>query len=200
MSKLVVILGVTGNQGGSVAERFLADPNYRVRGVTRSLSSPAAQSLISRGVELVIADLNDVSSLIPAFRGANLIFSVTNYWEPFFRPDCRAAAEAQGITCRKYAYDVEYAQGKNIADAAAEIVDGLDDNGFIVSTLSSAKKCSGGRIEEAYHFDSKADVFPEYVEQKWPALAAKMSCVHTGYFMTSFRLAPDAYFGKVSRV
>ena len=36
------------------------------------------------------------------------------------------------------------------------------------------------------------------VEEKYPELAKKMSCVQTGYFMSSYKLAPAAYFFKVS--
>ena len=80
MSKLICVIGATGNQGGSVVERFLLDTNYRVRGITRNPDSPAAQKLAAKGVEIVKADLNDVDSLVSAFQGANAIFSVTNYW------------------------------------------------------------------------------------------------------------------------
>jgi hypothetical protein len=40
--KLVVVVGATGNQGGSVARRFLQDPQYAVRGLTRDPSSASA--------------------------------------------------------------------------------------------------------------------------------------------------------------
>lgn len=196
--KLIVVVGATGNQGGSVARRFLQDPKFKVRGLTRNPSSPAAQELAALGAEMVTAELDDVNTLIPAFAGANIIFSVTQYWEPFFRPDCRAKAAELGISCRKYAYDVEYRHGKNIADAAATTVDTLDENGFLVSTLSNARKCTNGKMTEVYHFDSKADIFPDYVNEKYPALAAKMSCIHTGYFFTSYRILPRAYFSKVN--
>ncbi|KAK1851439.1 NmrA-like family protein [Colletotrichum chrysophilum] len=194
--KLIAVVGATGNQGGSVARRFLA-AGYRVRGLTRNVSSPAATALASLGVEVVQADLEDVDSMKEALRDANVIFSVTNYWEPFFRPDCRAKAQELGISCRKYAYDVEYRQGRNIADAAAATVDTLDENGFLVSTLSHAEKCSGGKFKELYHFDAKADIFPGYVNEKYPGLAAKMSCIHTGYFFTSYNILPNSYFGKL---
>ncbi|OLN97347.1 NmrA-like family domain-containing protein 1-like protein 2 [Colletotrichum chlorophyti] len=193
--KLIAVVGATGNQGGSVARRFLS-AGYRVRALTRNVSSPAAIALTALGADVVSADLEDVPSLEKAFRGANVIFSVTNYWEPFFRPDCREQAREQGISCRRFAYDVEYRQGRNIADAAATTVGSLDDNGFLVSTLSHAGRCSHGRLKELYHFDSKADVFPEYVNEKYPALAAKMSCIHTGYFFTSYNILPNSYFGK----
>ncbi|KZL81467.1 NmrA-like family protein [Colletotrichum incanum] len=195
--KLIAVVGATGNQGGSVVRRFLA-AGYRVRALTRNTCSPSAAVLSALGsdVELVSADLEDVTSLEEAFRGANVIFSVTNYWEPFFRPDCRAKAREQGISYRRFAYDVEYRQGRNIADAAATATESLDENGFLVSTLSHARKCSGGRFKELYHFDAKADVFPDYVNENHPALAAKMSCIHTGFFYTSYNILPNSYFGK----
>lgn len=197
MTKLICVIGVTGNQGGSVAQRFLQDPTYRVRGITRNPTSPAAQQLSAQGIEIIAADLDNTESLISAFAGANLIFSVTNYWEPFFRPDCREKASEAGISCRKYAYDVEARQGRNIADAAASTVATLDHNGFIASTLSHAGKCSKGQFKELYHFDGKADIFPDYVNEKHAQLAAKMSCLQTGYFTSSYKFAPDAYFNKV---
>jgi hypothetical protein len=196
---VVVVIGATGNQGGSVARRFLRDPRCSVRALTRNPASPAALALSALGAEVVPADLDDPASLRAAFAGANAIFSVTQYWEPFFRPDCRAAAAELGVSCRRYAYDVEVRQGRNIADAAAGVVEGLEENGFWVSTLSSARECSGGRMTEVYHFDGKADVFPRYVEEKWPELAKKTSCVHTGYFMTSWGILPGSYLNKVGR-
>lgn len=181
-----------------MAQRFSQDPNWRVRGLTRNASSPAGRALSAAGIEIVTADLDDAASLTSAFEGANLVFSVTNYWEPFFRPDMRALAKERGVSCRRFAYDVELQQGRNIADAVAANVDGLDENGFIASTLSHAGKCSNGKYKELYHFDSKANVFPGYVDEKYPALAKKTSCVQTGYFMSSYNYAPGAYFGKVS--
>jgi hypothetical protein len=68
---------------------------------------------------------------------------------------------------------------------------------FIASTSSSVNKCSKGTYKELWHFDSKADVFPDYVKERHPKPAAKMSRLQTGYFMTSWKLAPGNYLGKV---
>ncbi|KAM3081242.1 hypothetical protein ACMFMG_005197 [Clarireedia jacksonii] len=199
MAKLIVILGITGNQGRSVATRFSRDPNFKIRGITRKPFSTTAQILSAQGIEIMQADFEDASSLIAAFRGANIIFSVTNYWEPFYSPAARARAAELGISIREYAGIVEERQGRNIADAAAseEILDGLDENGFLVSTLSWAEKCSRGRFRELYHFDAKARVFPGYVMDRYPRLEKKMSCVQTGYFMSSYKLAMGAYLRKL---
>lgn len=198
--KLICVIGATGNQGGSVARRFLQDPKFNVRGITRDNRSTASQEMASLGAEMVNADLNDPESLKAAFKGANIIFSVTQYWEPFFRQDCRERAKGQGIDCRKFAYNVEYQQGKNIVDAAASILDTLDENGFLVSTLSNARKCSNGTFTELYHFDAKADIFPDYVATVYPKLAAKMSCIQTGFFMSSYNILPNSYLHKVGLV
>lgn len=200
VEKLIVVLGATGNQGGAVARRFLQDLRFRVRGVTRDPSSDKAKALAALGVEIVKADLHDVESLKLAFQGANVIFSVTQYWEPYFRPDCRQQAQEQGISIRKLAYDIEYKSGRCIVDAAASAVESLDQNGFLVSTLSHAGKCSKGAYTELYHYDSKADIFPDYVNETCPELAKKMSCIQTGYFMTSHQILPNSYLRKVSPV
>lgn len=201
--KLAVVVGATGNQGGSVARRFLLEGpgRFRVRGLTRTPDSTASQQLAALGAEIVRADLNDVECLKAAFMGANVIFSVTNYWEPFLPQNIEASGAKAAIlgmkTVREYAGHVELTQGRNVADAAAATVETLDGNGFIVSTLSHAGRCSEGRFKQLYHFDAKAEVFPHYVRETYPVLAARMSCVQTGYFMTSHQILPDSYLAKV---
>lgn len=57
MSKILTVFGATGNQGGSVIKAVLADPvlskEFRIRGITRDASKPAAQALAAKGVEVV---------------------------------------------------------------------------------------------------------------------------------------------------
>ena len=56
MSKLITVFGATGNQGGSVIKNILADSTlsktFKIRGITRDISKPAAQALAKKGVEL----------------------------------------------------------------------------------------------------------------------------------------------------
>jgi hypothetical protein len=198
MTKLVVIIGITGNQGGSVAKTFLQDSTWRIRGLTRDTQSSTSLALSAQGVEMIEADLHDSTTLQTAFKGANLVFSVTDFWTPFFTPTNQTRAKKLGKSIGQYAYELEVEQGKNIADAVAREVDGLDDLGFVASTLCSARRNSNGKYQELWHFDSKADVFPTYVEEKYPGLAKKTSYLHTGYFFSSWRYMPQRWFAKVS--
>ena len=57
MSKLITVFGATGKQGGSVIRAIQADPDlkseFKIRGVTRDVSKPAAKELEKKGVEMV---------------------------------------------------------------------------------------------------------------------------------------------------
>jgi len=81
MSKLLVVFGATGNQGGSVVDFVLNHPElskqFKVRGITRDLTKPAAEALKQKGVEVVAADVNDEESLKRALEGANAVFATT---------------------------------------------------------------------------------------------------------------------------
>lgn len=81
MAKVLTVFGATGQQGGSVVEYVLNDPElskkYKVRAITRDLTKPAAQTLQQNGVEVVKADADDSESLKQAMQGAHTIFAVT---------------------------------------------------------------------------------------------------------------------------
>lgn len=55
--KLLVVLGATGKQGGSVINSILGDEKaaaqFSIRAITRDPSKPAAQALAKRGVECI---------------------------------------------------------------------------------------------------------------------------------------------------
>ncbi|ORY07001.1 hypothetical protein BCR34DRAFT_570901 [Clohesyomyces aquaticus] len=195
-AKLIVIIGITGNQGSSVASTFLSDPRWKIRGLTRNPDSAASKALSEKGVQMVVADLHDPVSLKDVFNGANLIFSVTDFWTPYLDPVNQAKATEQGKSIGRFAYELEREQGRNIADAVARVVEGLDEVGFVASTLSHAGKCSKGKYKELWHFDAKADVFPGYVEEKYPELARKSSWLQTGYFFSSWRIL-DCWLGRM---
>ncbi|CAL5866139.1 uncharacterized protein PFLUO_LOCUS346 [Penicillium psychrofluorescens] len=171
MSQLIVILGVTGVQGSSVADTYLQTTGWRIRGVTRDPTSDSAKEWAAKGVEIVKGDLDDVDSLKQAFVGADIIFGVTDFWTVFQDPESQKKKKpSQDLV--EYCYDVELRQGKNIADAATT-VPGLSR--YIFSSMAHAGTSSNGKFAQVYHMNSKADA-ARYA-QSLPALAGKFSQV-----------------------
>ncbi|KAJ5689729.1 hypothetical protein N7462_004121 [Penicillium macrosclerotiorum] len=179
MSNLIVVVGLTGKQGGSVANVFLNENGWRVRGITRDASK--ATDWQAKGVEVVEANLDDKASLVKAFEGAYAIFGTTDFWGPVFNPATRLKL-AEGQQINEYAFHYEQQQAINIAEAAAETA-GLQR--FISSALCNAKHWTQGRLPHVYHFDSKA-LAVEHIKANLPDLAAKMSVVQIGSYMTNW--------------
>ncbi|RDW93598.1 NmrA/HSCARG family protein [Aspergillus mulundensis] len=180
----LVVLGATGNQGGSVLSYFLSLPSspYALRGVTRDPSSPKATALASRGVEMVTGNFDDPSSLAAAFKGASAIFSVTDFWPPFFNPSAREKAAASNKSIGEYCRDLEVQQNRNIIDAAAK-VDTLER--FIFSSLPNPNKLSDGKYKHVYHFEGKA-IAEEYGRTAHPALWAKTTVFYAGLYLENW--------------
>ncbi|KAK5712967.1 hypothetical protein LTR17_017746 [Elasticomyces elasticus] len=185
--KLIVVLGATGIQGGSVARLYATLPGWRVRGVTRDPTKASCAPLREAGVELVAADLDDVASLDRAFEGADAIFAVTDFWQFIPLPTTHQAAAEQGRKPNEIAMDLEIQQGKNIIHAAAKHLHTLDR--LIVSTLSHSEKWSGGQIKWNLHFDGKAK-YTQYLKDSFPDLAGKTSYVQMGSYLSNWRAFP----------
>jgi uncharacterized protein YbjT (DUF2867 family) len=89
---LVVLVGITGLQGGSVARALIAsDKPYRLRGLTRDASKPAAQAFAAQGVEIVSVSLtvDNAVNVRKAFEGADIAFV-----SPAVRPQARYSQSA----------------------------------------------------------------------------------------------------------
>ncbi|GIJ92129.1 hypothetical protein Asppvi_011105 [Aspergillus pseudoviridinutans] len=161
MSKLITVFGATGNQGGSVIRAILADPSlskeFKIRGVTRDPSKPAAKELAAQGVELMSADMSAVEAVAPALKDAHTVFLVTNYWE-------------------SVSHDVEYQQGKNVTDAAKAA--GVSH--LIFSSLINVTEASKGALPNVPHFDGKAEI-AKYIR----ASGVPATFVMPGYFMSN---------------
>ncbi|KAJ7157922.1 NAD(P)-binding protein [Mycena crocata] len=141
---LVVVVGATGQQGGSVVKALAgSDKEYRIRGFTRDVSKPAAEALKKLGVEVVQLSivLENVKEVHAAFAGANIAYLVTNFWEH---------ANMQK----------EIDEGKMMIDAAK--AGGVDR--IVWSGLPAVTKLSKGKFTHVYHFDGKA-VVTEYGRQ-----------------------------------
>ncbi|KAI9034773.1 NmrA/HSCARG family protein, partial [Aspergillus affinis] len=178
--KLIVILGATGNQGGSVAEVFLQEPQWRVRAVTRNPTSTKANALAARGAEVVQADLDSPSTLSSAFENANAIFAVSDFWGLFGDPANEAKAKGQPLNV--WAANHETEQLKAVIDVAARVTT-LER--FVLSSLSNATKWSRGRYTHVYHFDSKAKA-EAYGRETYPELWKKTSVFQAGFFLSNF--------------
>lgn len=186
-TKLIVVLGATGLQGGSVARLFASKPGWRVRGLTRNPDKPSNAGLRDLGIELVAADFDDQASLDKAFEGADVIFANTDFWQFISDPSTYATAAETGQQPNQVAYDREVQQGKSIVDIAAKHTNNLDL--FIWSTLSDTKKWSKGEYIHNLHFDSKAAV-ADYIQATQPALAAKTSYLQVGMYLQNWKGNP----------
>ncbi|KAF4343316.1 nitrogen metabolic regulation nmr [Fusarium beomiforme] len=183
-TKLIVILGATGNQGGSVAEVFLSEPGWKVRALTRNTNSAKAQALSSKGAEVVRADLDDTTSLESAFEGAHAIFAVSDFWG-LYNEDNRSKAKP-GQALNDWAAQHEEQQLKNVIDIASKI---STLERFIISSLSHSEKWSKGKYTRVYHFDGKARAV-EYGQEAHPDLWSKTSVYQAGMFLSNFILLP----------
>ncbi|XP_019619300.1 PREDICTED: nmrA-like family domain-containing protein 1 [Branchiostoma belcheri] len=132
MAKLITVFGATGSQGGSVANALLEDQDFKVRAVTRNASSDKAKALQEKGAEVVVASMDDPSTLGPALQGVHGVFVVTNYWEHLDE-------------------EREVKQGKAVADAAraAGVLH------VVFSGLENVQKIAGFPLP---HFDAKGRI------------------------------------------
>ena len=155
-----------------MAQTFLQLPGWSVRGITRNPGGESAKRLKSAGVEIVQGDLDDKESLVQAFKGAQVIFSNTDFF-PHLQQAMSQPDTTKNRTALEYSYDREVGQGIRIAEAAADpsVIKTLER--FVMSTLSHATKWSGGKYTNLYHFDSKAAMISA-TEERFPEVAARI--------------------------
>jgi uncharacterized protein YbjT (DUF2867 family) len=84
-TKLIVVFGATGAQGGGLVNAILndADKEFSVRAVTRDANSDKAKELAKLGAEVVTANIDDEASVKKALEGAYGAYFVTFYWAHF---------------------------------------------------------------------------------------------------------------------
>lgn len=90
---MFAITGITGNVGGNVARKFLAD-GFAVRAVVRDVRK--GEGWAKRGCDVAVADIQDVAALTPAFAGAEGVFLLVppNFDPAPGFPEARAIAAA----------------------------------------------------------------------------------------------------------
>ncbi|KAJ7445155.1 NAD(P)-binding protein [Mycena galericulata] len=157
---LVVVVGITGKQGGSVTHALKASNRpYRIRGLTRDATKSTAQAFAKEGVQMVSVSLttDNVEGVRKAFEGADIVFAVTNFNEHF-----DAVREVE--------------EGKMLVDAAKFVGVKL----LVWSSLESFTELSNGRYNGVTFFDSKAAV-SAYARQ----VGVPVAVVIAGYYMTN---------------
>lgn len=135
---VVVVTGATGRQGGAVSRALLAG-GWPVRAMTRHPETAAAKALAASGAEIVVADMEDPSSLDRAFTGAYGVYSVQNFM-------------TSGL-------DGEVRQGRNVGDAAHRA--GI---GHVVQGSAG----TGERGTGVGSFESKLDIEEHFAELGLP--------------------------------
>jgi len=126
-NKIIAVAGATGQQGGAVARRLMAE-GWPVRALARDPQKPATRALAGAGAEIVPGDMDNPAELRAAFAGAYGVFSVQNFWLP------------------DVGYAGEIRQGKAVADAAKAA--GVQH--FVYSSVAAADRGMGQK-----HFESK---------------------------------------------
>lgn len=158
---LITVVGALSKQGRSVVRSLLESQRYRVRGLTRCVSSPEAKELTNLGAELVQVPLlpGHKTQFIEAFDGANGVFMIT----PGITPDAPLALTH------------ERELGQEIADAAVDA--GVQY--LVFSSLENVEKVTEGK-KWVPHFTDKARV-EEYIR----TLPIKSSFIYMGFFYTN---------------
>src|ERR1700756_2806252 len=123
--RTILITGVTGNQGGAVAQA-LQGAGFHLRGLTRKPDGERAAALARQGIDIVKGDLDDEATLRRALAGAWGVFGVQNAGE--------AGVEREEV------------QGKRLATLARAV--GVEH--YVYTSVGSADKQTG-----VPHFDNK---------------------------------------------
>jgi len=158
---LVVVLGATGNQGGSVIESLLKLDKFRLRGVTRNAKSDKAAALKAKGVEIAEGDIRNKAQLVAAFQGAWGVFSVTQFWDPEVMKNP----------------ELEFTWGCTAVDAAVEAKVGV----FVWSGLANSDGLSNKKWHVP-HFTNKWRV-EEYARSK---KQMESIFVYAGFYAQNF--------------
>ncbi|CAM1511973.1 Fc.00g094860.m01.CDS01 [Cosmosporella sp. VM-42] len=172
MSNILAVFGATGQQGSSVVNYVLNDPElsqkFKVRAITRDANSEKAKQLKEKNVEVVSGDSSDRASIQAALTSVHTVYIMT---VPDFSPD---------------AVQVEFNSAKTMADVAVE----KGVKYIIFSTLPSVIEMSGGKYTQVTPFDAKAKA-----EQYIRGLPIKSAFCSLGSFMENLQsqtfLAPQ---------
>lgn len=93
----VLVTGVTGFTGGRLA-RYLRRRGHDVRGLVRPVSLSKAGEIADDGIELVVGDVTDPTSLGRACRGVDVVYHIAAlYREAGHPPSAYRAVNVEGV-------------------------------------------------------------------------------------------------------
>jgi len=158
---LITVVGALSKQGRSVVRTLLASQRYRVRVLTRRVTSPEALALAVQGAELMAVplELGHKDAFTQAFKGADGVFLMT----PGITPETNHAPTQ------------ETALGKQLADAA--VAAGVEH--IVFSSLENVEQRTGGK-KWAPHFTDKARI-EDYIR----TLPVTSSFIQLAFFYTN---------------
>lgn len=166
--KVIVIVGATGKQGGSVVKYLQKDSNWKLKGICRDANSSRAQELVNQGVEMISCNISDKKSLEEAFKGAYGVFAMTT-------PENFSGGD----------HEKEFTDGMNLVEAAVK----NNIQHLVFSSLDDVSKVSDGKINVP-HFTNKNKVeqfarstnipyktfvYPPFFAENLPGMLFKLS-------------------------
>lgn len=201
---LVVVIGATGMQGGSVVRELAAsDRPYRIHGLTHGASKPAAQELANLGVEVHTVNIvvENVLAVKTAFKGADIAFvrrfCCTSSWCGSDQRLSRLSqTSGRSSACRGHAARCfsslaliipmqEIDEGKLLINAAHQ----GGARRILWSGLESFSDTTNGKLSHVDHFEGKA-VVTKYARVKFQASNIAFVLVDAGIYMTNLALSP----------
>lgn len=196
-SRLILVCGATGRQGGAVVDELLAR-GYRVRGMTRKPDGSKAQAVAAKGVEIARGDFGEPESLRAAMRGVDGVFFYTS-----FSPDeldhgtnVIEAAKAQGVS------HLVYSLG-----AAADPENGM--TGALAGRVELAIRRSGipytilrpVAFMENYRGQQKRITRTGIVDSRAPDRIATLIAIRDiGFFVGEAFDQPDEWLGRAVNI
>lgn len=171
--KIIAVFGATGAQGGGLARAILNDKHseFAVRAVTRDANSDKAKALEAMGAEIVSADIDDMSSLSNALKGAYGAYFVTFFWSHFSAD--KETAEAKNMAAAAKAAGLKHVVWSTLEDVRNSVP--LDDP--TMPTLQGKYKVP--------HFDGKGAADHYFTEAGVP----------TTFLLASYYWENLIYFG-----
>jgi uncharacterized protein YbjT (DUF2867 family) len=172
-TKTIVVVGATGAQGGGLVRAILSDPahEFKVRALTRDVSTDKAKELAKLGAEVVAADLDDEESIKKAFQGAYGAYCVTFFWNHF-------SPEKENANARAMAEAAKAAGVKHV------IWSSLDDTRKYIPASDTRMPTLLGKYKVP-HFDAKGEANHYFTD-----LGLPVTILNTVFYWDNF-----IYFG-----